>query len=404
MQRLTLPRSVSFWLLAGLLVFVLCSASAPAPLYAVYQQMWGFPAITLTAAYGVFAFAGLGTLLTTGRLSDHVGRRLVLFVALLGEVGGMLVFVVATDVAMLFIGRIVTGLATGMALGAISAWIVDLQPPASGLGGLVTGVGTLLGLAVGAFGSGLLVQFAPDPLHLVFWLLAGIYATGALAVLAVPDPVERRPGWLRAMRPSIRVPQPARPTFLAGAPAIVGAFALSGLYLSLGPSLGISLLQTDNRAAGGLVVFALAAGGAVAAAVWRSGEGLRVLTRCSLLLVLGVGVTLVGVWTRSVVVFYAGSLIAGLGLGPLYSAYLRTVVPLAPPEERGALLSAIYVLVYLSFSVPAVLAGAGVTMFGLYETTYVYGAAVIALAAITTALVSRRMGEGRRAIAHADPH
>jgi MFS family permease len=393
---------VSFWLLACLLVFVMCSASAPAPLYAVYQQMWGFPAITLTAAYGVFALAGLATLLTTGRLSDHIGRRLVLVVALLGDVAGMLVFVAATDISLLFLGRIVTGLATGMALGAISAWIIDLQPPASGFGGLVNGVFTLLGLGIGAFGSGLLLQFAPDPLHLVFWLLAGVYASGALLILAVPDPVQRRPGWLGSLRPSVRVPPSARSTFFAGAPAIVGAFALSGLYLSLGPSLGVSLLQTDNRAAGGLVVFALTGGGAVAAAILRSGEGLRVLTRCSMLLILGVGATLVGVWTRSVIVFYAGSLVAGVGLGPLYSAFLRTVVPLAPPEQRGALLSAIYVLVYLSFSVPAVVAGGGVTLFGLYDTTYVYGAVVITLAAITTTLLSRRVSEARGTIAQPD--
>jgi MFS family permease len=398
---LTLPRSVSFWLLVVLLVFVMCAASAPAPLYAVYQRMWGFPAITLTAAYGVFAFGGLGTLLTTGRLSDHLGRRLVLIVALLGEVAGMLAFIAATDVVTLFIGRIVTGLATGMALGAISAWIIDLQPN-SGLGSLMGGVATLLGLGTGAFGSGLLVQFAPDPLHLVFWLLAGAYAIGALALLAVPDPVDRRPGWLQSLRPSIRVPQSARPTFVAGAPAIVGAFALSGLYLSLGPSLAIALLGTDNRAAGGLVVFALAGGGAVAAAILRSADGLRTLTRCSALIMFGVAVTLSGVWARSIALLYAGSLVAGIGLGPLYSAFLRTVVPLAPAEKRGALLSAIYVLVYLSFSIPAVLAGAGVTAFGLFDTTYVYGVAVFALAAVTTALVSRRLADGRASTPQAD--
>jgi MFS family permease len=113
------------------------------------------------------------------------------------------------------------------------------------------------------------------------------------------------------------------------------------------------------------------------------------------LLIVGVGVSLFGVWARSVALLYAGSLVAGIGLGPLYSAFLRTVAPLAPAEQRGALLSAIYVLVYLSFSIPAVVAGAGVTAIGLYDTTYIYGAAVIALAAATTALVSRRAADER---------
>ena len=69
-----LSRPVAFWLVAVMLVLVLCAASAPTPLYGVYQGLFGFPTFTLTAIYGVFAIAGLATLLTSGRLSDHIGR------------------------------------------------------------------------------------------------------------------------------------------------------------------------------------------------------------------------------------------------------------------------------------------------------------------------------------------
>ena len=59
--------------------------------------------------------------------------------------------------------------------------------------------------------------------------------------------------------------------------------------------------------------------------------------------------------------------------------------------RRAALLSATYILIYLSFSVPAVVAGVAVTVFGLEATTYAYGLAVMALAAATTVAVSRRL-------------
>src|SRR5512145_2297486 len=119
-----LTRAAGFWVIALILVLVLCAASAPSPLYGVYQQQLGFPTVTLTALYGVFALAGIATLLTSGRLSDHIGRRPVLFVALLGEIAGMLAFIAASDVTLLFVGRFVTGLATGAALGASSAWLL----------------------------------------------------------------------------------------------------------------------------------------------------------------------------------------------------------------------------------------------------------------------------------------
>jgi MFS family permease len=108
-------------------------------------------------------------------------------------------------------------------------------------------------------------------------------------------------------------------------------------------------------------------------------------------LIAGVAVTLVGVWLRSAVVLYAGSVLAGIGLGPAFSAYVRTIAPLAPPEGRGGLLGAMYLSTYLSFSVPTVIAGAAVTLYGLRDTTLAYGAAVMLLATATTVAVARRL-------------
>jgi MFS family permease len=402
-MRWTLPRTVSFWMLAGLLVLLLFAASAPSPLYGVYQGMFRFPAITLTAIYASYAFGGIAALLLTGRLSDHLGRRPVLLFALLLDVASMLCFVVATDVAMLFVGRTLTGIATGIAAGVVSAWLLDLQPPSNPrLGSLLTGVSTLLGLGLGAFGSGLLVQYGPDPLHLVFWLLAGLYAASAMVVLAMPDPVERRPGWLGSMRPMVGVPPSARPLFVASAPALVGMWALAGLYLSLGPSLAISILHAESRIAGGLVILALTGTGAVASVVAQRADASLTLLRGCVVLLAGVGLTLIGVWAESAAVLYAGSLLAGLGLGPAFSAFLRIITPLASAERRGALVGAIYVVTYLSFSVPAVIGGAAATAFGLRSTTFGYGLVVIGLAGATTIAVSRRMARVHAAEARAE--
>jgi MFS family permease len=382
----------SFWLLALLLVVLLAAASAPSPLYGVYQGMWHFPAITLTAVYASYALGGLAALLTTGRLPDYLGRRVVLGAGLVVEVAAMLVFVAAGDVLALFVGRILAGVGIGIAAGAVSAWLLDLSPPSNpGLGSLVGGAAPLLGLGAGALLGGALVEYGPDRLHLVFWLLAAAYGLGFLIILAIPDPVLRRPGWISSMRPAVDVPAAARPIFLAGLPAVIGMWALAGLYLSLGPSLASQLLAADNRAAGGLVIFALAGTGAVTAAIVRAGEPNRLLVRGSALVILGVAVTLIGEFLSSVGLFYCGSVVAGAGLGAGFSAYVRATAPLVAPERRGALVAAIYVAVYLSFSLPTVLGGAAATIIGLAPTAYGYGAIVIVLAAITTIGVSRRL-------------
>jgi MFS family permease len=107
--------------------------------------------------------------------------------------------------------------------------------------------------------------------------------------------------------------------------------------------------------------------------------------------IVGVSVTLLGEFLASVALLYGGSTIAGVGLGAGFSAFVRATAPLVPPERRGGLVAAIYVAVYLSFSVPTVLAGAAASVAGLVPTAYGYGAVVIVLAAITTVAVSRRL-------------
>jgi MFS family permease len=384
-------RAVSFWFLSVLLGLFLFAASAPSPLYAVYASKWHFSSINLTTIYAVYAAGALIGLLTTGRLSDHVGRRWVVIGGLLVQIGGMGAFIAADGVGLLYAARILQGLATGVAAGAISAWMLDLQPPENPrIGGLVSGVALIAGLGVGALGSALLVRYAPNPLRLVYWVLATLFAFALAAMFALPDVVERTTGALRSMRPRIGVPRAARSTFAALTPSLIAIWALGGLYLALGPSLAASLLKADSRIAGGFVILALMGTGAAASALVHAADARAVVIRGSLVLIVGVAVTLVGVALGSTVGFYAGSVIAGLGFGPAFSGVMRSLAPLAPPDERGALLASVYIAIYLSFSVPTVIAGVAVARYPLPETTYVYGVGVMVLAAITTVAVSRR--------------
>ena len=211
-----MSRGAGFWLLAAVLGFLLAAASAPSPLYAVYSAKWAFSSTTLTAIFAVYAFALLAALLTAGQLSDHLGRRPVLAVALVVQTAGMVAFVVAQSVAALYVARILQGIGTGIATGAISAWLLDLEPPdRPGLGSGVGSIAPMAGLAAGALGSGLLVQYGPDPLRLVYWLLTGVFLAALAALPSVPDEVPRSPGWLASLRLEIGVPREARPLFAA---------------------------------------------------------------------------------------------------------------------------------------------------------------------------------------------
>lgn len=390
MRPPTLSRQASFRLLAAVMLALMFAASAPTPLYVVYESRWDFSAIVLTAVFAVYALALLIALLTTGRLSDYLGRRPVLAAGLVVQVAAMAAFLLAQGVAMLFVARTLQGVGTGIATAALSAWLLDLEPPERpGLGGLVAAVAPLTGLALGALTCGFLVQYGPDPLRLVFWLLIAAFLLALSLLPAIADVSVRRPSWRDAIKPEVGIPPAARPLFVASAPALAATWALGGLYLSLGPSLAIHLLGSESHVAGGLVVVALAGTGALASALARSVEPRLLVARASLALLVGVAITLVAVASGSTALLYLGSVVAGAGFGTAFSGVFRSLAPLAPPDGRSALVASMYVVCYLAFSIPAVVAGVALTHYDLADTTYVYGAVLIALAAVTAWAVGR---------------
>jgi len=386
-----LSRRTSFWLVAALLATMLAAASAPSPLYPTYQALWGFSSVTLTLVYAVYAFAALAGLLVAGRVSDFTGRRPVVAAALLVQIAGMFVFIAATAVEWLFAARVLQGLATGVASGALSAWLLDLEPvDERHLGSVIGGLAPIAGLALGALGSGLLVQYAPDPLHLVYWLLIAVYVAALVAIISMPDLVARRQGWVGSLRPRVAVAAPARRAFATLTPVLVAVWAVAGLYLALGPALTISLLGTKDRVLGALVIAALLGAGTLSASLVRRKAPDAIVVPGSLVLMLGVGLTVGAVASGSGVGLYLGTLIAGLGFGPAFTGAFRSIAALAPPNARAALLAALYVVIYLSFSLPAIAAGIAVSLVGVRPTLYGYGAVVIVLAGATTVALGRR--------------
>src|SRR5712692_9661191 len=116
-----LSPAIAFAAAAGIFVLFAAAASAPTPLYVVYQKEWGFSATTLTVIFAVYVLALIGSLLTLGALSDHVGRRPVLAGAIALEAVALVLFIIAADVTVLLVARVAQGIATGAALSTLGA-------------------------------------------------------------------------------------------------------------------------------------------------------------------------------------------------------------------------------------------------------------------------------------------
>jgi MFS family permease len=392
---MSVPRSTAFWLMGGVLTLLMIAAAAPSPLYGVYQADWRFSAATLTAVFAVYVVALLAAFLIAGRLSDHAGRRPVVIAALVTEAIAMVLFGVAGAVPLLYLARIVQGLATGAAMGAVSASLVDLQPRhRPQLASLVNSAAPTAGLVAGALGTSLLVQYGPAPLRLVYWVLLGGFAVSIVAVAAMSEPGQRRPGALASLRPQASVPARARRAFVAGTPALIAGWALGGLYLALGPSIASVLLHSSSVVPGGVVIFLLCGVGAVTSVACRGVQPRTAMTAGSLLLAAGVGGTVIAITAGSAAGFFAATAFAGTGFGLAFLGTFRTLSALAPPSDRAGLIATIYIVSYLAFSLPVIAAGVAVTRAGLRGTAITYGwvVAVLALAAAASTALSRPAG------------
>jgi len=386
-RRRTLPPRFAFWLQISIVVLLLAASSALTPLYAVYQEEWGFSPIAITVIFGVYAVAVLAALITVGSLSDHVGRRPVLVGALLLQIATMLIFTTAGGATELLIGRVLQGLSTGAAVGALGAGLLDLNRVK---GTLANGVAPVVGTATGALAAGLLVRYLPAPTHLVFLVLMGAFILQTVAVFFMAETSSTAPGALASLRPRFNVPAAARRPLLFAAPALIAVWALAGLYGSLGPALLRRLTGSDSVVLGGLALFLLAISGALTVLASRNTAPRTVMLRGSAALVVGVGLTYLSIVTGSTAVFFIGTVISGIGFGGGFQGALRTVIPLAQPHERAGLLSTVYVLSYLAMGLPAVLAGfLVVNGGGLTTTAEEYVIAVLVLAVLALAGVVR---------------
>jgi MFS family permease len=381
--RLVLPRLAGFWLVAGVFILLFFSTAAPSPLYGVYQAEWGFSAITLTAVFAVYALVLMITLLMFGSVSDYVGRRRVILASLAMAAGACGLFLAADGVGLLFAARALQGAAVGIATSALGAALIDLQPEGSRIAPVITSAASLLGLAAGGLGTSALVQYGPAPTRLVWWLLLGVSLAAAVAVLAMPETGLRRRGVLATMRPRVAVPRHARGTFAMALPCLVATWMLSGFCLSLGPSLAAQVLRSPDLLWGGLVIFLLAATGAAASVVFRGLSGPAAMLGGCVALFAGAVVILAAIETTSAPAFLAGIAVAGVGFGTGFLGAFRIASSQAAPGERASLIAAIFIVSYLAFSVPVVVAGVATAHFGLHRTALVYCAVIAVLVAVT---------------------
>jgi MFS family permease len=366
------------------------AAGAPTPLLVRLQQSWGFPVSLLTIAFAAYAVGFLGALLTLGSISDYVGRKPVLLVALSAELVAMVMFLLAGSVEWLIAARFVQGSATGMATAAFSAALIELAPSSRREAGAVFGaVAPAGGLALGALLTGIAVQITTAPNAIAFGFLTVTIAAGLAIVALAAETATRRNGAVAALKPHLAVPANVRRAFAAVVPLQVAAWMLAGLYLGLIPSIIRGMLGIDSGLLNGATAFIEPAAAAVAALAFGRIDPRRTTRIGARFLVAGSLIVLLGIVGRSIGLLWLGGAIGGVGFGATLSGPNRWMALRVRPQERAGLFAAVFAVGYLAFGIPVVVAGQAADRIGLAPAVTAYVVVLLAVAVVGLVAAAR---------------
>ena len=377
-----LSQPLAYALSAAIIGAALFASATPSPLYQTYARLWSFSSVLVTLIYATYAAGVLAALLLAGRVSDLVGRRPVLTIALSALLAATVLYMGAQSAVWLFAARALQGLATGLALGTASAGLLDFHPRQDPEGvALTNGVVSAAGLGLGGLASSALVQLLPAPRVLPYVVVFVLFAVALLGVVLMPEPVASR-STLRLAPQRPHVPASIRRPFLLAALAVISAYSIGGLFFALGPELSARVFGSSNHLVTGTSLFLLPGVGAVAQLAYGRRAAWLGASAGSVALALGVALIVLSAAENSATALVLGSVLGGAGFGLAFLGSLRALSAQIPPAHRAGVLSAFFIAAYAALSIPAVLAGLAAGPLGLESTFEILGSLVAALALV----------------------
>ncbi|WP_181148081.1 MFS transporter [Arthrobacter sp. MYb213] len=378
------------------LCLIAAHSGTPSPLFPLYSEQWGLSPLEVSSVFAVYILGLLVTLLTCGALSDHIGRRPVAFCALLVAAASMLVMAFADSLNALLIARVLQGIASGLGFGTLGAALLDYSPASRhGTVAMLNGAVPPAAIGFGALLSGILVQFAPHPFQVPYLVVASLLILALIPACLLKERHPRRPGVLRSLVPSVLIPKEVRREFFVAVGALLASWALVGMNLGLGASISKTLLNIQSPTLGALAIMAVTGTSSILGVLTFRSNALKVMILGCAALIVGSAGLVLAVYTESIAVYFIASIIGGIGLGGAFQGGLRTIVERVPALQRGGTLSSVYLVSYLAFGLPTLIAGLLIPSFGLKNVTYGYAGFVVLLSLIALALIAGTSRQNR---------
>jgi MFS family permease len=357
-------RVSGYWLVAFAFFIVMAFATLPSPLYGLYRRRDNLSALMITVIYAIFASSTIVTLLADQRIAARIGRRGMMVSAVGMMMAGAGVLAAWKELPGLLIGRLLTGVAVGLAAGTAITYVIELRlranPNASVVRARTIGTSVNVGaLGVGPLIAGCLAEWGSYPLTVPYLVFLGLGVFALIGLAIVPETgtasLRTTAGQPRHPRRPIRLPVPA-------AAATLSAFAAMGLFAGLSGLFLATTLGHPSHALSGATLFLVFSCGVASQLATAKLQASRVLGlgTCSMLVGLVLLVLSVQEATSSLALFLLGGAFIGAGAGAVFKGTTGIVLEASAPEDRLAVTSALLIALFVGLSVPVI--GAGIAL------------------------------------------
>ncbi|MFI6367906.1 MFS transporter [Nocardia sp. NPDC050630] len=335
------------------------------PLLVLYKGN-GLPVTTVDLLLFDYVLGIVPALLIGGPLSDRYGRRMLLRPApLIGATGSLLLAFGSASVPMLSVGRVLCGVALGLAMAVGSSWLKELSHPPfgpelpAGTGARRSAMSLTGGFAIGAGVAGVLAQWVPLPNTLAYLINVMLCLIAAIWVARVPETLSPQPNSGRLID-DLKVPAAAHRRFRCVVlPVALWLFTSAATAYAVLPALMAPKVHSAPIAFSALItVITLGCGFAIqslARRVDRPGTA-----RAAVVALVSVVCGMVSAaWTSgalALVLTIVTAVVLGAGYGIGLVAGLQEIERIARPDDLAGLTAVFYAASYLGFGIPALLA------------------------------------------------
>ena len=379
-------------LTAGVLLVMMLGGTLPVPLYVLWEKQMGFGPLGVTVVFAAYVVGTLAALLVLGDLSDHVGRRIVLAIAVACAAVSTALFLAATGIGLLIVARVVSGLAAGLATGTATAALAELQPRGDRRAAAVVASGSnMTGLGLGPLTAGLFAEYVAMPTRSVFWAYLGLCALALAALTGIPETV-RSPDRAVSLRPRIVVPPGMRTVMLGACLGVFAAFSVLGLFSSLVPTFLHGILGVHNLALVGGASFLIFVIAAISQAVSVGLPSRRSVSAGLPLLLVCLATLESALFAKALWLFLVATVVGGVAVGFIFRGGLSELNRLADPGRRAAVVATFFVAAYLGLGLPAVLVGLISLAAGAVDASAYVSGLVAAIVVAASIVVLRTFG------------